>query len=358
MGRLGTALFASALIGSCALIVSHARADESAESFYKGVGQMKMVIGAGPAGAYDLFGRMLARHMGKHIPGHPTITPVNMPGASGIKAANWVAYQGPQDGGIISNVRYTFAMFQALGNLPEMKVDIRAFHWLGSFNATNHVLVTSYKAPVKRFDDLTKTQVVIGEATPRSNGALLCKLYNALLGTKLKVITGYSDSAKVKLAIERGEVQGLGDDGWSDLKADFPDMMANHQLNVLVQLGLKKESDLPDVPRLIDVAQNPVQRAALEFITKGTASMGKPFATSPDVPADRVALLRAAFDATMKDPAFLADAEKLHVPIDPISGEDVQKLIADVRGAPKSVTDPVRHDLGLDAKKAKTKKEG
>jgi tripartite-type tricarboxylate transporter receptor subunit TctC len=338
--------------------VSHARADESAESFYKGVHEMKMVIGAGPAGAYDLFGRLLARHIGNHIPGHPTITPVNMPGASGIKAANWVAYQGPQDGTIISNVRYTFATDQALDNLPEMKIDIRDFHWLGSFNATNHVFVVSNKAPVRTFDDLRKTQVVIGEATPSSNGTLLCKIYNLMLGTKIKVITGYRDSAKVKLAVEQGEVQGLGDDGWSDLKSDFPDMIAKHQLSVLVQLGLKKEPDLPNVPRLIDVAQNPAQKAVLEFITKGTASMGKPFATSPGVPADRVALLRAAFGAMMKDTAFLADAEKLHVPIDPISGEDVQKLIADVRGAPKSVTDPVRHDLGLDAKKAKVKKEG
>lgn len=351
MGKLGTALLASAFIGSCAFVVPHAHADESAESFYKGIGQMKMVIGAGPGGAYDLFGRILARHMGDHIPGKPSITPVNMPGASGIKAANWIANQGPQDGSILSNVRYTFAMDQALNNLPEMKTDIRAFHWLGSFNATNHVLVASYKAPVKTFADLTKTQIVIGEASPRSNGTKLLEIYNALLGTKIKIIMGYGDLAKVKLAIDRGEVQGLGDDGWDDLKANFPEMMAEHKLKVLVQLGLKKEPDLPDVPRLIDLAKNPADKAALEFITKGTSSMGKPFNTSPGVLADRVALLRAAFDATMKDPAFLADAKKLKVEVDPISGEEVQKLIADVRGAPTSVTDTIRHALGLDKKK-------
>jgi tripartite-type tricarboxylate transporter receptor subunit TctC len=359
MKRIVSAVVAP-VVGLGLLTAPHARAAESeAGAFYKAHHDMKIVIGAGPAGGYDIYARLIARHMGSHIPGNPTLTPINMPGASGIKAANWVAEEGPQDGTIISSVRFNFAMFQALGNLPEVKTDIRKFHWLGSINATNHVLATYYKAPFKTFNDITKTQVLIGEASPRSDGTLLCNFFNAMIHTRIKVITGYRDMAKVKLAMERGEVQGIGDDGWADLKSNFPDMIKRHQINILLQLGLKKEPDLPDVPLLNDLAKTPEQKAIFDFITESIASMGKPFATSPGVPADRVALLRKAFDETMKDPGFLADAKKLDIYVNPISGADIQGMIADVRGAPKSVTGPVRSALGLDTlKKKKSKHAG
>jgi tripartite-type tricarboxylate transporter receptor subunit TctC len=356
MGKIRAAFVAP--IAGLSMLAGHAAqaAGPSAAAFYQNLPEIKMVIGAGPAGSYDIYARILARHMGDHIPGKPNITPMNMPGASGIKAANWVALQGPQDGSILSNIRYNFAMYQALDNLPQVKTDMRAFHWIGSLNATNHVLATYYKAPVKTFDDLRKTQILIGEASPRSFGTLMAEIYNALLGTRLKVITGYGEITKVKLAMDRGEVQGVGDDGWTDLKADFPDMLAKHQLNVLMQVGLAKEPELADAPLLLDQAKgDPTLKAQLEFVTESDASTGKPFATSPGVPADRVTLLRRAFDATMKDPAFLDDAEKAHVAIEPISGEEIQKIIADIRGAPTSVTANVRHALGFDKPQGKTK---
>jgi tripartite-type tricarboxylate transporter receptor subunit TctC len=351
MEKFCTALAASA--AALALLGQPARAaDSAAAAFYKGQHELKMVIGAGPAGSYDIYARVLARHIGDHIPGKPSVTPVNMPGASGIKAANYVAIQGPQDGTIVSNIRYNFAMYQALDNLPQVKTDMRKFHWIGSINATNHVLATYYKAPVKSFGDLKKTEVLIGAASPRSFGAQMCDIYNALFGTNLKVITGYGEITKVKLAMDRGEVQGVGDDGWTDLKADFPEMLAQHQLNILMQVGLKRELDLSDVPLLIDQAKNdPTLKAELDFVTKSDASTGKPFATSPGVPADRVTLLRRAFDATMKDPAFLKDAEKVHVDVVPISGEEIQKIIGDIRGAPKSVTATMKTALGIKDKK-------
>lgn len=358
MRKITTALVAPVL-GLGLLAVPQAwAADSSPEAFYKGVHEMKMIIGAGPGGSYDIYARVLARHMGDHIPGKPTITPINMPGASGIKAANWVADQGPQDGTIISNIRYNFAMYQALGNLPQVKTDMRKFHWIGSVNATNHLLATYYKAPVKTFDDLKKTQILIGEASPRSFGTLMCEIYNALLDTKLKVIPGYRDITKVKLAMERGEVQGIGDDGWSDLKADFPDMLKKHQLNILIQVGLKRDKEMPDVPLLTDQAHgDKTLQAELDFVTKSDASMGKPFATSPGVPGDRVALLRKAFDETMKDPGFLKDAQKIQVEVDPIGGVEIQQIVADIMSAPKAVTDPLRHDLGFDQPHEKKSKK-
>ena len=168
-----------------------------------------------------------------------------------------------------------------------------------------------------------------------------------LLGTKFKVITGYQGMAPVKLAMERGEVEGLGSNGWSDLQSDFADLVDAKRLNVILQVGMTKERDLPDVPLLIDEAKSPEDRAVLEFITKGNSSIGKPFATSPGVAKERVAALRKAFDATMKDPKFLADAKRSRVEIDPISGEELQQLVTDIASTPRSVTEKANAALRL-----------
>jgi tripartite-type tricarboxylate transporter receptor subunit TctC len=351
MKQFRTALMVS--VATAALLTAPAaHAADKAADFYKGVGEIKMVIGAGPAGSYDTYARLLGRHIGNHIPGNPTVTPLNMPGASGIKAANWVANQGPQDGSVISNIRYNFAMYQALGNLPQVKTDVRAFHWIGSLNATNHLLVTYKTAPAKTLEEAKEHEVLIGQASPRSFGTMMCHIYNAMLGTKLKVITGYGEINKVKLAMQRGEVQGVGDDGWTDLQADFAEMLHEHRLNILLQVGLKKEPELPDVPLLLDLAKTPDEKAAFDFITKSDASMGKPFATSPGVPGDRVKVLRKAFDDTMKDPALLKDAKKLQIAIEPISGDDIQQMVADIMGTPKPIRDHLKTVLGIKAGKA------
>ena len=321
-------------------------ADDDLAKFYGGL-QMKMIIRAGPAGSYDTFGRLLARHMIRHIPGNPTMVPVNMPGASGIKAANYVAEVAPKDGSIVTNVSLGFPMYQALGQLGAVKTDMRDFNWLGTFNATNQVLAIWHASPVKTFEEAKKTEVLVGAATPESTGAQLPRAYNIILGTKFKVITGYGEIAAVRLAIERGEVGGLGSDGWSDLKSDFADMMTKKQLNVVIQVGMQKEKELPNVPLLIDQAKNDDDRAVLEFLTKGNASIGKPFATSPGVPAERVAALRRAFDATMKDKLFLDDADKLHVAIDPIDGPALAKIVNDIVTTPKPIIDRVKATLGV-----------
>ena len=323
-------------------------ADEDLAKFYGGL-QMKMIIRAGPAGSYDTFGRLLARHMVRFIPGNPTMVPVNMPGASGIKAANYVAEVAPKDGSIVTNISLGFPMYQALGQLGAVKTDMRDFNWLGTFNATNQVLALWHDSPVKTFNDAKKTEVLVGAATPESTGAQLPHAYNILLGTKFKVITGYGDIAKVRLAIERSEVGGLGSDGWSDLKSDFADMMAKNQLNIVIQVGMQKEKELPNVPLLIDQAKNADDRAVLEFLTKGNASIGKPFATSPGVPAERVAMLRRAFDATMKDKQFLDDAAKLNVAIDPIDGPALAKIVSDIVTTPEPIVERVKTALGVSA---------
>ncbi|MGE5537021.1 MAG: Bug family tripartite tricarboxylate transporter substrate binding protein [Gemmatimonas sp.] len=323
-------------------------ADEDIAKFYGGL-QMKMIIRSAPGGSYDTYGRLLARHIGRHLPGNPAVVSVNMPGASGIKAANYVAEIAPKDGSIITNVSLGFPMYQAMGQLKAVKTDMRDFNWLGTLNATNQVLALWHNAPVKSLDDAKRAEALVGAATPESTGAQLPRAYNILLGTKFKVVTGYGDIAAVRLAIERGEVAGLGSDGWSDLKTDFGEFVKNKQLNVILQVGLHKEHDLPDVPLLVDQAKTPEDRAVLEFITKSNASIGKPFATSPGVPPARVAALRRAFDETMKDPQLLAEADKMHIEIEPIDGVGIQKIVTDIVTTPKPVIERVKNALGITA---------
>ena len=338
--------------GTCAALAlavgmaSTASAADDPARFYSGL-QMKMIIRSAPAGSYDTFGRLVARHIPRHIPGSPSMIAVNMPGASGIKAANYVAEIAPRDGSIITNVSLGFPMYQALGQLKAVKTDMRDFNWLGTLNATNQVLATWHTSPVKTLDDAKRIEAMVGAATPESTGAQLPRAYNILLGTKFKVVTGYGDIAAVRLAIERGEVAGIGSDGWSDLKSDFSEFVERKQLNVVIQVGLKKEAELPNVALLIDQAKTPDDRAVLEFITKANASIGKPFATSPGVPADRVAVLRRAFDETMKDSQFLADAKRLHVEIDPIDGKALAQIVSDIVTTPQPVIERVKAALGV-----------
>lgn len=329
------------------LVSTGVLADQNdAAGFYKGR-QIKMIIRSSPGGSFDTFARLLSRHMGRHIPGNPTFIDINMPGASGIKAANYVVDVAPRDGSIVANVSFAFPMEQAMGVLGKVDADMRDFNWIGSFNATNQVLVVMKSSPTKTLEEAKRRETLVGAATPVSASAYLPRAFNVLLGTKFKVVVGYQGIPPLKLAMERGEVEGLGADGWSDLKSDFQEFMENNRLNVLLQIGMKKEADLPNVPLLIDQAQTPQDRAVLEFITKGNSSLGKPFATSPGVPAARVALLRRAFDATMIDEDFLADARKNHVKIDPVSGKALQQLVADILSATPAVIGKANAALGL-----------
>lgn len=326
-------------------------ADADVAKFYNGL-QMKMVIRSSPGGSYDTYGRLLARHIGRQIPGNPSLLPVNMPGASGIKAANYVAEVAPKDGSILTNMSLGFPMYQALGVLKNVGADMRSFHWVGTLNATNQILVMRSDASTKTLADAMKGEALVGAATPESTGAQLPRAYNLLLGTKFKVVVGYQSISAVRLALEQKEVDGVGSNGWSDIKTDFRDLLDRKMLRPILQVGMEKEPDLPDVPLLNDLAKTPNDRAVLEFITKSNTSLGKPFATSPGVPAERVAALRGAFDATMKDPTFLAEAEKLHVEIRPINGVTLQQIVSYIIATPQPVLEKVKAAMGISADSA------
>jgi tripartite-type tricarboxylate transporter receptor subunit TctC len=336
----------SALVGAACLAPLPLQAESDPAQFYRDL-QMKMVIRAAPGGSYDTYGRLLARHIGRHIPGNPTVVPINMPGASGIKAANYVAEVGPRDGSILANLSLGFPMYQALGVLKNVNADMRDFNWIGSLNATNQILVMRKDAATKTLDDAKRRETLVGAATAESTGAQLPRAYNLLLGTRFKVVVGYQNIAAVRLALEQKEVDGVGSNGWSDIKTDFRDLLARRMLTPIIQVGLEKEPDLPNVPLLNDLARSEQDRGVLEFITMSNTSLGKPFVTSPGVPPERVAVLRSAFDATMKDPLFLADAERQSVEIRPINGDTLQKIVARIVTTPQPVLEKVKQAMGF-----------
>jgi tripartite-type tricarboxylate transporter receptor subunit TctC len=272
-----------------------------------------------------------------------------MPGASGIKAANHVAAIAPRDGSVLTNVSFGFPGMQALGQLDKVGADMRDFNWIGSFNATNQVLAVSTNSPTKTLEDAKQRETLVGASTVVSTAAQLPTAYNIFLGTRFKVIPGYQGIGAMRLAIERGEIDGLGANGWDDLKTDMSELIQNKKLNVIIQVGMVKDGELPHVPLLIDQARDAEQRAVLEFLTKANSSLGKPFATSPGVPPERVKILREAFNQTMLDPAFLADAERVHAEIRPIRGETLQQIVSEIVETPPSVIEKVKKALGATA---------
>ncbi len=333
---LGLALLA------CGLAASPAGA-QSVEEFYKGR-KIDVVIGFTVGGGYDAYARLLARHMGEHIPGKPAIIPRNMTGAGSRIAAAFIHGVAPKDGTAIGIADQSIPLEQALGDAG-VKFDSRELNWIGNPNADNNVLTTWHTSPVKTLDDARKIEVTMG-ATGFNTSSQYPTVLNATAGTKFKVIFGYPGGNEINLAMERGEVGGRGSNAWASYKSTRPDWIKDNKINILVQIGLRKAPDLPNVPLLMETATNDVDRAALRLLSAPT-TIGRPFFAPPNVPADRVKALRAAFDAMIKDKAFLDEAQKLNLDIDPVSGEELQKIVADIIDAPASVKKRLADILSL-----------
>jgi tripartite-type tricarboxylate transporter receptor subunit TctC len=303
----------------------------SVEDFYRGK-KLDMIIGYSPGGTYDLYARLVARHLGDHIPGKPLIVPRNMPGAGSRTAATFVATIAPRDGTVLATADQSLALQQAAGD-KRIKFDTTKFIFIGNPNIENNTTAAWAASGIKTVDDAKRREVTAG-ATGGSTSSQYPKAMNALLGTKFKVILGYPGGNDINLAMERGEVDVRGSNSWASWKATRPQWLAEHKINILVQIGLKKAPDL-DAPLLMDLASNAEDRALLRLLSAST-QVGRPIFTTPDVPAERVAALRAAFDAMVRDPAFLDDAKQAHFDIDPVSGEALQKLVGDVVTIPKT----------------------
>ncbi len=317
------------------LLASASASAQPAADFYKGK-TLSFLIGYTPGGGYDTYARHVARHMGKHLPGAPLIVPRNMQGGGGRVAAAYVANVAPKVGTILCTADQSLPLQQAMGD-PSIKFDNSKFTWIGNPNASNNVTAMWHTAGVKTFEDAKKVEVAIG-ATGNNTSAQYPIVMNAVLGTKFKVIMGYPGGNDINLAMERGEVGGRGSNNWVSWKSTRPNWLAENKIIIIAQIGIKKEPDLQHVPLLTELATNADDRALLELLSAPVA-IGRPIFSTPDVPADRVAALRAAFDATMKDADFLAEASKIDLDIDPVGGAELEKIVASVISAPKPIAD-------------------
>jgi tripartite-type tricarboxylate transporter receptor subunit TctC len=317
-----------------------ALAQQSVEDFYRGK-QMYFIIRSAPGGGYDLYSRLLADNIVKHIPGRPRIVVQNMPGGGGIKAANFMAEIAPKDGTYLTMIGQALPMDQALGFTPSFKANLSTFGWIGNVSDSNLLSYTWHTAKVKTMADAQKYVAKLGGTGAGSASTWLPVLYNKLLGTKFEIINGYKSGTEVKLAMERGEVDGYAANPWTALLSANPDLVRKHEINILVQVGVHKEKDLPDVPLMTELARDADGKAILEFISK-SMSVGRPVGTTPGVPKERVEALRKAFDDTLSDPEFLAEARKANAEIAPMDGVTLQNLIDDVMNAPQSIKDKVK----------------
>jgi tripartite-type tricarboxylate transporter receptor subunit TctC len=320
----------------CALVAMGVSVElAKADDFYRDK-QLQIVVRSSPGGSYDLYSRLVVSHMVKYIPGNPTFITRYMTGAAGIQAVNYVENLGPKDGTVMTIVSNGLPADQALGLAEGMKADMGALNWIGNITSSNEVMVAWHTAPVKTFADVQKQQLIIGAAAASSVGTKFGAVANNLLGAKFKVIYGYPGASDLNLAMERGETQGRASGIWATVKATTPQWITEKKINVLVQIGVKRDPDLLEIPLLIELADNPEKRAVLEFITKG-AIVGRPFAVGSGVPQDRVAILRRAFDRAVVDPEFLAEAERMRAEISPVDGGELQQLISDIVKAPADI---------------------
>ena len=309
------------------------RADSVAD-FYSGR-TVEVQVGYSTGGGYDIYARMLARHMGRFIPGNPTLVPKNMPGAGSLRLANWLANAAPRDGSVFGTIGRGTAFDPVLGQ-PGAQFTASDFTWLGSMNQEVSVCVSWHDSGVATFQDLLTKELLVGAVSFNDDTGQFAKVLNTVLGTKLKIVAGYPGGNDVVLAMERGEVKGRCGWSWSSVLAAHMAWWKDKKINILVQLALNKHPDLPGVPLVTELAKNPAQRQMLRMIFARQV-MGRPFVAPPGVPADRVAALRKAFMETLTDKEFLADAKKARLEINPADGDKVEELVKEIYATPADV---------------------
>lgn len=304
-------------------------------------------IGSAPGGGYDQYGRLLARNIGRHLTGTPTVIVRNMPGGGGREAINYIYNVAPRDGTAIGTTLRNVPLDPLLGNAEITKIDAMRITWIGSMNSDVNVCVSWASAPVKSIADAQAMPLIVGSTGASSANAILAKLLNAVADTKLKIVEGYKGSKEISLAMERGELQGTCGVTWDEVKSIYKSWLDEHKVVVLAQFATEKHRDLPDVPFIMDIAKNEADREMATLVV-GSNKMGRPFFAPPDLTTARVQMLRTAFDATMADPQLLADADKMGLSVETMNGADVEALIKRLYQTPKPVVDATRKILGND----------
>ena len=329
-------------LGLAAGFAATAPADaQSVEQFYKGK-QVKMLIGGGPGGTYDTYARMVARHIGKHIPGKPDVIPQNIPGAGGVAAATQV-YTGPQDGSVFAALARPSTLDPLLSD-RKFEYDSQKLKWLGSLAVETNMIVTWHTSPVKTQEDLWKHEATFAATGVTTDGVIYGTLINDWLGGKMKPIAGYAGSPEMFLAMERGEADGRAGVPWSTVKTAAAEWIKDKKINLVSQLALERDPELPDVPMLLDAIKNETHKQAFALLFARNEP-GRPYVAPPNIPEDRLKALRDAFVAMTKDKEFLAEVEKAKLDLQLRTGEQVQALIQRSYATPKATVDLLKKVL-------------
>lgn len=328
--RLGVLLTALSF-GAC---LPRSLQAQSPAEFYRGK-QITIFVAFTTGGGYDAYARFLARHINRHIPGEPKAIVQNMPGAGGLTLTNYLYAVAAKDGTVIGTIEPGSA-FEPLWRNPGAKFDATKFVWLGGMNSEVSTCQAWHTSPVKSLDEARKKVMVVGGTGSSDGNYIYPKVLNEFVGTKFKLVSGYPGTTEIHLAMERGEVDGICGWFWSSILSRRADWLTEKKIIPLVQLALEKHPDFPDVPLALDMAKTEDDRKALELILAPT-KMGRPYIAPPGIPADRITALRDAFSATMKDPAFLADAKKLDIEINPTTGEELTAIVQRIYATPAAV---------------------
>src|SRR5690348_6554509 len=331
MHKLGTTGKSLLLVAAVAMSASIARA-ENAVDFFKGR-SISMIIGYSVGGGYDAYARLLAHHIGRHIPGEPSIVPQQMTGAGSLRAANYLFSVAPKDGSVLGTFSRSMGIAPLLG---QAEFDSRKFSWLGSMTDDDTTCVTWNSSPIKTWNDFLNKPSKLGGLGADADPDIWALFYKNVFGAKAQLVSGYPGTNDVVLAMERGEVDGLCGLSWSTIKTRHGEWLSNHSVNIIVQAALKKEPEIASVPLATDLVSNSEQLQIIRLLLTSQA-MARPFVAPPDIPLERKTALIAAFDATMRDADLLAEAQKLSFEIHPVSAGTIGELLAEVYATPKDV---------------------
>lgn len=335
--------FLSAFAGT-SLLLGLTIAPHAAEPDASFRGQtVHLYIGFAPGGSYDYFGRLVARHIGRHLPGNPTVIAEQMPGAGSFTAANYLYARAPRDGTALGIVSQTMAIEEALG-APGVQYKAARFNWIGRATSVNEVSLTFHTSKTKTIRDAIAQETTMAGTGAGSPSETYLKLLNEVAGTKFKIVGPYSASNDSMLAMERGEVDGAFT-SYATLKVSHQDWLRDNMINILVQYG-ERSADLPDIPYAVDLATTDEGRQLMAFYVS-SEQIGRAFLAPPEMPADRIVVLRKAYDETMRDPQLLAEIEQSHSEFSPLSGDKLQRLVAATADVPAAIVARIRNIIGI-----------
>ena len=331
--RNSARLLCPALLGTLGVLAAAPAHAQSVEQFYTGK-SITMAIGFQAGGGYDIYGRLVARHMGKHIPGRPNFIVQNMPGAGSMRSAQHLYSIAPKDGTAIATFGRQMGITPLLN--PKAQFDGTKLNWIGSVTNEVSTCVSWHTAKVRTWNDALTTPITFGGDGPGADPDVFALLYKNVFNAQIRLVTGYHGTTPMILAMERGEIDGLCGYSWSTIKSKHQDWLKEKKINILIQAALQKEPDIAEVPLALDLAKTEEQRQILKvFLT--SQEMARPFAAPPDIPADRKAALVAAFEKMLKDPEFIAETKKLRLDVNPMSGATIDKLLKEIYATPKDV---------------------